>query len=55
MEVACRLEGPGRPLPRSFFHFDALRERYRDTRIRTAWAQGTHFWDAAAPWNAGPG
>jgi len=51
MEVAVEMEGPGRPPSRGFFNFDALCGRYRDTRIRAAWAQGTHFWDHAAPWN----
>ena len=55
MEVAFQMEGPGRPLPRGFFNFDALRERHRDTRVQAAWAQGTHFWDPAARWNAGLG
>lgn len=53
MEVAIEMEGPGRAPSRSFFSFDALRDRYRDIRVDTAWAQGTHFWDPAAPWNKG--
>ena len=53
MEVAFELEGAGRPSPRGFFQFDALREHYRDVRIQAGWAQGTHFWDPAARWNMG--
>ena len=51
MDVAIEMEGPGCPPSRGFFHFDALRDYHRDTRIRPAWAQGTHFWDPAAPWS----
>jgi S-adenosylmethionine synthetase len=51
LEVAIEMEGAGRPPSRGFFNFDALRDHYREVRIQAGWAQGTHFWDPAAPWN----
>lgn len=51
LEVTFEMEGAGRPLPRGFFNHEALREHYRDVRIKAEWGMGTHFWDALAPWN----
>ncbi len=54
LEVTFEMEGAGRPMPRSFFNHDTLRDHYRQARVRADWAHGTHFWDSSAPWNQGP-
>jgi len=51
LEVAIEMEGRGQVPSTGFFNFDALRDHYRNIRVKAAWAQGNHFWDPAAPWN----
>jgi S-adenosylmethionine synthetase len=51
LEVSFEMEGPGRPVARSFFNHETLRRRYENVRIAPEWAQGGHFWLEGAPWS----
>ena len=45
LEVSYEMEGPGRPLPREFFNYDAMREQYMGLRVDPRWGEGTKFWE----------
>jgi S-adenosylmethionine synthetase len=53
LELACEMEGRGVTRGRSDFSHRVLRQRCSGFIIDDSWATGTHFWDEAAPWNAG--
>ncbi len=53
LELAYEMEGRGVTRGRSDFSHRVLRQRCSGFIIDDSWATGTHFWDEAAPWNAG--